>query len=399
MSQHLTDKIVDNLPRPASGNRITYDGGHKAVRGFGARVTSAGARSFVLNYRADGRERRITIGSYPDWSTKAAREQAKELKRRIDVGEDPMAERHADRVAPTVSVLAERYLAEYARPRKRPRSVEEDESLLRQLILPRLGSVRVTAIRRTEIEGFHRDVSKETPIRANRALSLLTKMFNLAIGWEIRPDNPCKSIERNPEDKRSRYLTPAELQRLVAALAEHPHQNSANVVRLLLLTGARRGEVLAASWNQFDLSAGVWTKPAASTKQKRSHRIPLSAPARQLLSEMKAKATTEALFPGRAGNPQQAGLKTFWGSVCRAADIQGVRLHDLRHTFASILASSGLSLPIIGALLGHTQPGTTARYAHLLDDPLRAATERAGAVITGGGGSGEVVPIKGSRSA
>src|SRR5579875_3524377 len=120
MAQYLTDRIVEALPRPAAGNQITYDGGEKAVRGFGVRVTSAGGRAFVLNYRASGRERRITIGSYPDWSVKAARERAKELKRRIDLGEDPMAERHAERAAPTIEALAARYLAEHA-PRKRPR--------------------------------------------------------------------------------------------------------------------------------------------------------------------------------------------------------------------------------------------------------------------------------------
>ena len=394
MSATLTDKAIRGLPVPPSGNRVFYDGD---VKGFGVRVTSAGALAFVLNYRAAGRERRITIGSFPDWSTKAAREQAKSLKRRIDMGDDPMAERHAERAAPTIESLAERYLAEHA-PRKRARSVQEDRSLLRQLILPKLGKLRVAVVRRSEIEAFHREVSKQTPVRANRALSLLTKMFNLAIGWEIRADNPCKGIERNAEDKRERYLTPAELERLVAALAEHPHQNSANIIRLLLLTGARRGEVLGATWSQFDLDAGVWTKPAATTKQKKLHRVPLSAPARQLLSEMTAKATSDALFPGHRGNEQQTDLKRFWASICKDAGIAGVRVHDLRHSYASYLASAGLSLPVIGALLGHTQASTTQRYAHLLDDPLRAATERVGAMVAGAGKPGaEIVPMAGGK--
>jgi integrase len=155
--------------------------------------------------------------------------------------------------------------------------------------------------------------------------------------------------------------------------------------------------VLSATWDQFNLDpkAAVWPKPAASTKQKRDHRIPLSAPALQLLVEMKAEADEENrrrartgkppiahLFPGRNGNPQ-TDLKHFWAAICKTAKLADVRLHDLRHTHASILASLGLSLPIIGALLGHTQPATTSRYAHLLDDPLRAATDRAGAIITG----------------
>ena len=220
MTIRLTDKEARNIALPAKGNQVTYD---TELKGFGIRTTAAGAKAFVLNYRADGRERRITIGSFPDWHVAAAREQAKSLKRRIDSGEDPMADRHAAREAPTVAVLADRYLAEHA-PRKRERSAKEDASLLRQLIVPKLGKLRVAAVRRSEIEAFHREMSKATPVRANRALSLLTKMFNLAIGWDIRADNPCKGIQRNQEDKRDRYLTPAELERLMAALSQHPNR-------------------------------------------------------------------------------------------------------------------------------------------------------------------------------
>jgi integrase len=174
----------------------------------------------VLNYRADGRERRITIGSVPEWKVGPAREHAKTLKRGVDVGEDPMATRHADRAAPTIEALAVRYLADHA-TRKRPRSAQEDKSLLDQLIVPRLGTRRVAAVRRTDIEGIpSRRVQSRLPVRANRALSLLTKMFNLAIGWDMRPDNPCRGIERNQEEKRERYLTPAELERLMAALGD-----------------------------------------------------------------------------------------------------------------------------------------------------------------------------------
>jgi integrase len=390
MAIRLTDKEARNIALPAKGNQVTYD---TELKGFGIRTTAAGAKAFVLNYRADGRERRITIGSFPDWHVAAAREQAKSLKRRIDSGEDPMADRHAAREAPTVAVLADRYLAEHA-PRKRERSAKEDASLLRQLIVPKLGKLRVAAVRRSEIEAFHREMSMATPVRANRALSLLTKMFNLAIGWDICADNPCKGIQRNQEDKRDRYLTPAELERLMAALSQHPNQSSANVIRLLLLTGARRGEVLGATWDQFDLTAATWVKPSAHTKQKKLHRVPLSAPTRQLLADMQAKAEGPALFPGRRGNERQMDLKRFWASVCKAAQLTSVRMHDLRHTYASYLASSGLSLPVIGALLGHSSPTTTQRYAHLLDEPLRVAAERVGTIVSGARGpSAEVVPL------
>jgi integrase len=203
-------------------------------------------------------------------------------------------------------------------------------------------------------------------------------MFNLAIAWGMRPDNPAKGIERKPEEKRERYLSADELVRLAEALAKRPG-SSANAIKLLLLTGARRNEVLSATWSQFDLGAGVWTKPASTTKQAKLHRAPLSAPAMQLLVDMRKDAgPSPFLFPGANGKPQ-GDLKKFWRAICTDAQLEGARVHDLRHSFASVLASAGVGLHVIGALLGHSQPATTHRYAHPLDDPLRRATERAGA--------------------
>jgi len=154
--------------------------------------------------------------------------------------------------------------------------------------------------------------------------------------------------------------------------------------------------VLSATWDQFDLENGVWTKPSAHTKQKKDHRVPLSGPARQLLGVIREKSTGDYLFPGKSPDVPVTDIKHFWSAICRTAEIQDCRLHDLRHTYASILASSGLSLPIVGALLGHTQPATTARYAHLYDDPLREATERVAAVVTaaGNGKTAEIVPLR-----
>ena len=375
----ISDKLVREAEAPASGNRITYD---DDLKGFGVRVTPAGARSFVLNYRVGGRERRITIGAYPAWKVAPARKRAEDLRRQIDNGNDPMAERHADRVAPTVASLAERYLKEHA-PRKRARSVVEDKSILNGIILPKLGRLKVEAVRRVDIVSLHREVSETAPVRANRTLSLLGKLFSLAIEWEMRSDNPCKGIAKNHEERRERYLTPVELLRLTDALAAHTDQVTANALRLLLLTGARRGEVLGATWSQFDLDAGVWVKPASTTKQRKLHRVPLSAAATALLLDMRAKTNGIALFPGRGANAVQGDLKRSWASVCKAAKLDNLRVHDLRHSYASFLASSGLSLPVIGALLGHSSPSTTNRYAHLLDDPLRAATEKVGVLVSG----------------
>jgi integrase len=272
--------------------------------------------------------------------------------------------------------------------------------MIRLHVLPALRSRKVASIAYADIDRLHRKLSATAPYQANRLAALLSKMFALAIRWEMRPDNPCKGVERNQEEKRSRYLSPDELRRLIEALAVHPSKPVANAVRLLLLTGARRGEVLGAEWSQFDLTEAIWVKPSSHTKQKREHRVPLSAPARQLLAEMKAEAgDSRYLFPARSGSDvgHLTEIKKSWSALCKAAGISGVRIHDLRHSYASFLASAGLSLPIIGALLGHSQPSTTARYAHLFDDPLRQATERVGAIVAGSGkGEGaEVVEIGG----
>ncbi len=381
------------------------------MAGFGCRVTAGGAKSFILNYRAQGKERRITIGSFPAWKAKQARERAAELRRSVDIGSDPMAERHAERRAKTVAELVQLYREERL-PKKRSSTVAEDERLLKTRILPALGKLKIAQVHRGEVEELHKRVSETAPVSANRVVNLVGALFRFAVAKELRADNPARDIERNPEQPRQRFLSPAEISRLTEALSGHPNQQSADAIRLLLLTGARRGEVLTAKWDQFDLQVGVWTKPSAHTKQKREHRVPLSPPALAILQAIKTKAAQGEihLFPGRGDNEAQGNLKRSWLSICKTAglavqeqattpagkprfDAKGrpamrwvstVRIHDLRHSYASILASGGASLPLIGALLGHTQAQTTLRYSHLLDDALRAATERVGAIVTGG---------------
>lgn len=378
MRHRLTDKLVRELDPPAKGNRITYD---SETRGFGIRITSRGTKSFVLNYRANGRERRFTIGAYPDWSVAAVREEAKRLKREIYLGLDPMEKRDEARRAPSVADLAERYVEEHL-PRKRPSSQRNDLSILERIVVPKLGRLRVADVRHGDIDSLHRSL-KDTPYRANRVVALLSKMFNLAIKWDWRADNPAKGIERFPEERRVRYLTQEEIARLTKALSDHPNQIAANAIRFLLLTGARRGEVIQATWEELDLERGVWVKPSAHTKQRREHRVPLSAAAVALLQGMRRTSNSAFVFPGRRPETALQDLKKSWKAIRRKASLENVRLHDLRHTYASILASSGLSLPIIGALLGHTQPNTTARYSHLFDDPLREATEHVGTLLNG----------------
>jgi integrase len=388
----LTDNLLRSLPAPERGNKITWD---DAVKGFGARVTAANARAFVLAYRrkADGRQRQFTIGSYPDWGTTAAREEAKRLKRAIDGGADPVGEQEDTRAAPTVADLAARFERDYL-PRKRATTQRVYRQQIAADILPALGKMKVAAVSHADVDGFHHRLSARAPTHANRTLAVVSRMFNLAVRWGWRTDNPCRGIERNQEGKRTRYLTGPEIARLSEALAGLRDRNAANALRLLLLTGARQGELLSARWSDIDFEAAVWVKPGATTKQRTEHRVPLSAAAVQLLTEMRAQADDDAdwIFPAR-GSGHRPHVNAAWIEARKAAKLDDVHLHDLRHAYASILASAGLSLPVIGALLGHTTTTTTHRYAHLFDDPLRQATERASAIITGKTPA-EVVPLK-----
>ena len=381
----LTDAVIKRLQPPAVGNRVHYDAGGA---GFGIRVTAAGARSFILNYRtrATGRTRRYTIGRFPDWSTTGAREEARRLRRIIDQGGDPLAAIEAERDAPTMGELADRFITEHL-PRLRPATRRQYTRLIGRHIRPRLGQhSKIADITFTDIDALHRKIA--TPYEANRALAVLSKMFALAMRWGWRSDNPAKLVERNPEEKRKRYLSGDELARLTAALAAHPGGQTANIIRMLLLTGARLSEVTSMRWDA--VHEGVWTKPASVTKQKADHVVPLSAPALQLLAGIHRDG--EYIFPSKGRTGHVTVIDKSWARIKAAAGITGLRIHDLRHSFASQLASGGASLPLIGALLGHSSPATTARYAHLFLDPQRAAVERVGAIVTGAN-TADVVPL------
>jgi integrase len=402
MSEHLTDALIKRLEPPEKGNRITYD---DTVPGFGIRITAGGAQSFILNYRTKvGRERRITIGGFPSWKASAARQKALQLRQDIDEGGDPLGDLEDARAAPTVAELCDRFEAEHV-VRKRKSTADDYRRMLRIHVRPHFGKhTKVDDVSFTDVDALHRKITKAGyPYQANRCVAVLSKMFSLAIRWKMRADNPAKGIERNQEYERRRYLTADELARLLKALTESADQQSASAIRLLLLTGARRGEVLSMRWGELDLTKGTWSKPPSSTKQKEAHQVPLSAPACQLLAEMAEQQTSkrglpEFVFPGTGEAGHVRDIKRTWGTLCRNAQLANLRIHDLRHSFASQLASGGASLPLIGALLGHSQVQTTRRYAHLFDDPQRAAVEKVGAVITAAGNdrpAGEPTPLKG----
>ena len=372
----LSKSAVEKLP-VAVAEYVVWDAD---LPGFGVRVKPTGVKSYVVQYRdrGSGTSRRKTLGQHgPLLTFHGARQSARGVLADALRGNDPIADGNAARLAPTVKDLATDYLEHHAVPKKRSRGAANDRSMIERIILPRYGTTKVRDVQAKDIQVLH--VSMKAKLyQANRVLALLSKMFSLAVKWGWRPDNPVKGIERYQEDRRERWLSDDELRRLMTALVEHPNQRAANAVRFQILTGARIGEVLSARWFDVNLARGVWTKPSHHTKQKRTEHLPLSAPALALLDSMlEAKdAGSEFLFPGDAPGKPLQDIKKFWRRITEKAQIENYRLHDNRHTHASHLVSSGLSLEIVGRLLGHTNPLTTKRYAHLADDPLRAAAER-----------------------
>ncbi len=414
----LYDTIVKKLPVPKAGNKITYD---DDMPGFGVRVTAGGSRSFVLNYRTrSGRERRFTIGAVriagsEGWSVAAARKEADRLKREIDGGSDPLAQVQADRSQKTIGDLCKKFMEE-SRETNSEGTADGYQGQIDNYVLPILKSGTLVAdVEPEDIQNLHRKVSKEGgPYAANRVVALVSHMFNRAIVWNgSKRDkgwaliNPTKGTERNAEHNRERYVDPqTELGGLLKALDEHEDRQAVDVIKLAMLTGCRKTEALKARWDQFD--GGNWTKLSHHTKQKKLHHTPLSAPALMLLDRLRSDAEAKAkqegvevspwVFPGRIVGQPRDSVKNAWAEIREAAKITDVRMHDLRHSFASILASSGKSLQIIGKLLGHTNPNTTNRYAHLFVDPLREAANTVGALIDTGKPSAEVVDITRGRA-
>jgi integrase len=402
---NLTQTFAKRVKSPESGYEIHWDEGSDSIAGFGLRVTAAGIKSFLLNYRVHGRQRRYTIGQLSAWTAETARQEARRLRTLVDRGEDPFAIEQAQKQKAiedegrqrTMKDLSDSYLSDHAEVHKRPRSVVEDKAMLETIILPSLGQMRVSSITHRDVSELHATL-KGTPYRANRVLALLHKMFSFAaVGddneWGVTR-NPAAGIPRFHEEKRERWLSQEEFERLAIAMQEYPDRSAAeadvsekqreflrkeaqramNALRLTVVTGCRKGEALTAKWVDFDFTRGVWTKPSHHTKQKKVEHVPLNEQALALLESFPREG--EYLFPGRMKGAHLTDLKGPWAKVSEVANLSGVRIHDLRHSFASHLVSSGVSLPIVGKLLGHTQPQTTARYAHLADNPLREATNR-----------------------
>jgi integrase len=409
----------------------------------------------------DGRERRFTIGSYPDWSAEAARAEAKELRRRIDRGEDPATERRSRREAPTVRDLAKRYRTEHL-PKKAASSQVNDWQMIEKEILPAIGDRKVGDVHEGDIEALHRGITERgRAVRANRVLSVASKMFSLALKrmegegapWRDQAQgNPCKGVARNSEEGHERFFSPAELAALSDALAGYGQTPASDCIRFAMLTGCRPGEAIHATWDQFDAEPGFWVKPSAHTKQRKVHRVPLGAAAAELIERIRAqrektprRAQSNFVFPGQSHGEPLKQLRSVWEAVTEAASLalwrdakepriaalvadlerslgraasvrqvqtlaakialklpaapHDARIYDLRHSYASVGAGGGLSLQIIGRLLGHTQMRTTQRYVHLADDPLKDAAAKITATIAGAGKDANKVAMFPKRGA
>jgi integrase len=375
----ITKRFVDSITPDAEKTLKYWD---SELKGFGIIVLPSGRCTYCVEYRnMDRVKKRLKIGVHGQITTEEARELAKRRLEQVAHGEDPAADKKHTNTLASLEDLAQNYLERHGY-KKRPKSLYEDEKLLKNVILPTLGRLKVPYVTRRDIESLHKSL-QDKPYQANRTLALLSKMFSLAVSWDWRLDNLVLGIERYQEEKRDRWLDQEELDRLWEVLDQYPTHLTAYVFKFLLLTGARKGEALGAKWDQFDLDKGVWTKPSHMTKQKKKEHLPLSEKALDLLRSLKklTKDHSSYLFPGRIPGEPIKEVKTFWSTVLKKAGLENVRVHDLRHTHASHLVSSGLSLSIVGKILGHTQASTTQRYAHLADEPLRQAAELFGSKV------------------
>jgi integrase len=365
--------------------------------------------SYVVVYRAgSGRGapvRRYTIAGIGKIAPESARTRAKAILARVAHGHDPAGERANERGTLTIAALADRFMSEHVEQKRKPGTVAFYGHLLEKIIKPQLGATKADKVTRAQVARLHAKL-KTTPFQANRVLAVIGSMYAFAGRSGIVPEgiNPARRIEQFKERRRERFLTGEELERLGSAIREAETKGipwdvdeekpksknlpkaknlftkigpfAAAAIQLLLFTGCRLREILHLKWEQVDLERGLLFLPDSKTGRKT---IILNAPALAVLTKLERVGSY--VIPGDDLEKPRADLKRPWEAVSKRAGLYGVRLHDLRHTYASFGAGGGLGLPIIGKLLGHTQASTTQRYAHLDNDPLRRASEQIGGTI------------------
>jgi integrase len=375
----ITKRLVEAI-EPENKDVIVRD---SELKGFLCKITPKGKRVYLLYYRTkDGRERRPVIGTHGNITCDQAREIAKEWLGEVSKGNDPSFEKQNNKINFTINDLSEKYLTDYAKIHKKGYSVTIDKVHLKNDILPRLGKIKLNSLTSKDVIDFHYSL-KEKPIAGNRCLALISKMLNLAEKWGLRADagSLCKHIDKYPENKRERFLSMEEIEKLFDALKEAEINkteliSSISAIRLLLLTGCRLSEILTLKWEYIDIENFRINFPDSKTGRKT---IYISPYAIDILNSIEKKPNNPYVIYGKVEGSHLINLRKPWCRIRKRAGLDDdVRIHDLRHSFASIGAASGLSLPIIGALLGHSQVRTTARYAHLVGDPLREAASKIG---------------------
>lgn len=382
------------------------------VPGFGLRVFPSGSKSWIFEYRPGegGRrvaKKRITIGKVDDFTPEVARKIADGYRAMVRTGSDPQGDKARERQAITISELVSAFLTDHVDAKRKATTKAHYEDVLKRLVVPKLGAMKAKDVTRADIGRLHLG-HRKTPFQANRILAIVGSMYGFGGKHGLIPDglNPARGVERYKEEGRERYLSTQELERLGAAIREAETtgipwkidsdkktkhvpkgrqttiigEHAAAALRLLILTGARVGEILSLKWEHVDMERGLLRLPDSKTGQKT---IILNAPAMEVLAGL-SRAGVYVVAGDSVGTAEErprSDLKRPWAMVRQRAELDGVRLHDLRHNFAAFGAGGGLGLPIIGKLLGHSQPQTTARYAHLDNDPLRRASDTIGATL------------------
>ena len=372
----LTKRSVEAL-KPKEKDFIAFDG---ELPGFGVRVMPSGKRFFLIQYRIHGRSRRMMLGQFGPITAEVARREAMRLLGEVrGLGSDPAAARDVERAAITVKQLGERFLDQHVRVRCKPSTQSEYRRSVKLFINPFFGEQRARSVTSADAAEFQGTMA-HIPYQANRTLGVLSKMMNLAETWGIRDrhTNPCEDVQRFPERKRERFLSAQELARLGTALAQPESEGGESLYavtafKLLLLTGCRLSEIQKLEWRYVDLDTGELRLPDSKTGAKTVH---LGDAALAILRKLPRVWGNPFVIAGKKEGAHLTDLQHPWQRIRKTADLEGVRIHDLRHTFASGGLAAGEGLPMIGKLLGHTQVQTTARYAHLAADPIKAAANK-----------------------
>jgi len=362
--------------QPSARDRVVWDAD---PTGFGVRVRPSGVKTFLVFYRnRDGRQRKVSLGRVGIRPIKEARAEARRILADVAAGKDPAEARQKEREAWTLEDAATYFFQTYpTRKKLSPRYLADCRNLWKTNIPAKWKRRKVAAFTRDDIARLHADLSR-TPIRANRTLAFLSRLFSLASEQGERPDNPAKGIERYHESGRTNFLTLDELQQVLDALDADTDKQAAHIIRLITLSGARLSEVLTMQWDHLDLRSerGYWHRPAGHLKQRRSDVQPLSAPAADLLRDLQKTRSNSPYVFTAPGDPEthRKDIRACWNRVQRKAGIKA-SIHTLRHTYASHLIMDGVPIAVISKLLGHSSQNITERYAHLAPDATRAATE------------------------